>query len=79
MSSKYKSVIFVSCFSLMFLVTGIANTSMSLYMIPICEEFGFLRGQFSVVISLLGLTICAGALLFNPISKRIGFRAAIAP
>lgn len=77
MNKQYKWVICAVCFLIMFLSFGLAYTSISLYMAPICDAYGFLRGQFTVVISLVGLTMSAGALLFAPLAKRLSFKGTL--
>lgn len=67
-------MICVACFLICFMGYGLAYSSISLYTVSICETFGFSRGQFSVVMSLLSLSMSIGAFSYSKISQKFSLK-----
>jgi len=73
----YRWVIAITCFVTFFLVLGLGNSPHSLYIVPVTENFGFTRGDFSLVFSIItgaGLII---QLFYGVIVQRVGVRMVI--
>lgn len=62
------------CFLICFMGYGLAYSSISLYSVSICEAFGFSRGQFSVVMSLLSLSMSIGAFSYGKLSQKFSLK-----
>lgn len=73
-SSMKRWMICGGCFLICFMGYGLAYSSISLYSVSICEAFGFSRGQFSVVMSLLSLSMSIGAFSYGKLSQKLSLK-----
>ncbi len=53
---------------------GIFNSTLGVFVKPVCEELGFMRGQFTLYSSISTLVCVALMPLFGTLFKRFGFR-----
>ncbi|MFZ7120144.1 MAG: MFS transporter [Eubacteriaceae bacterium] len=74
----YGWYIVAGCFLILFAAFGIAYLSIGLYVNPICEEYQFLRGQFAITMSLIGIFIGAGSFFAGVIFKKFGIKPSMA-
>lgn len=72
--SMNRWIICGGCFLICFMGYGLAYSSISLYSVSICEAFGFSRGQFSVVMSLLSLSMSIGAFSYGKLSQKFSLK-----
>lgn len=73
-TSNYRWVIAIICFSLFFLVIGLGTMPHNLYIVPVTEHFGFTRGEFSLVFSIITIIGLLIQLLFGLLVQRLGIR-----
>ena len=74
MDSKYRWVIFFVCFLIFFAMVGLANAPFSLFIVPVTEYFGFTRGDFSLIFSIMTVVGVIIQLSLGAIIKRLGLR-----
>ena len=74
MDSKYRWVIFFVCFLIFFAMVGLANAPFSLFIVPVTEYFGFTRGDFSLIFSIMTVVGVIIQLSLGVIIKRLGLR-----
>lgn len=74
-NENYRWVIAGVCFFLSFMVAGLGNSPLSLYIVPITEKLGFSRGDFSLVFTLVTFTTMLIQLVFGFFVNRFGVRA----
>ena len=77
METKYRWVIFFVCFLIFFAMVGLANAPFSLFIVPVTEYFGFTRGDFSLIFSIMTVVGVIIQLSFGAIIKRLGLRLVI--
>ncbi len=74
-SSLFTPVLFAGCFILM---AGFAiRASFGVFQIPIAEEFGWLRSEFSLAIAIQNLAWGIGQPIFGAMAEKFGERKAI--
>ena len=74
-ASIFTPVLVVGC---MIILTGFAiRASFGVFQIPIAEEFGWLRAEFSLAIAIQNLAWGIGQPLFGAVAEKIGDRKAI--
>jgi MFS family permease len=74
-SSIFTPVLIVGCFIIM--VSFAVRASFGVFQIPIAEEFGWLRAEFSLAIAIQNLAWGIGQPLFGALAERFGDRRAI--
>ena len=73
----YSLVIALTCFVMLFFGAGLANSPASLYLVPVTEHYGFSRGDFSIVYSIVSIGMLISQLLFGALEKRVGVRVVV--
>ena len=71
----FTPVLIVGCFIM--LLSFAIRASFGVFQIPIAEEFGWLRAEFSLAIAIQNLAWGIGQPIFGAIAERIGDRRAI--
>ena len=74
-SSIFTPVLIVGCFII--LVSFAVRASFGVFQIPIAEEFGWLRAEFSLAIAIQNLAWGIGQPIFGALAEKIGDRRAI--
>jgi len=74
-SSIFTPVLIVGCFIIM--VSFAVRASFGVFQIPIAEEFGWLRAEFSLAIAIQNLAWGIGQPIFGALAEKIGDRRAI--
>lgn len=74
---NYGVIIILTCFVMTFVFLGLGNSTLSLYVLPVTEEFGFSRGGFSLIFSIVSLVGMATALFFGVLNKKLGIRLVV--
>jgi MFS family permease len=74
MTSHYRWVIFFVCFVIFFAMVGVAVAPFSLYIVPVTEQFGFSRGDFTVIFTIKTVVGVMIQLSLWTIIKRVGLR-----
>lgn len=74
-TSIFTPVLIVGC--IIILVSFAVRASFGVFQIPIAEEFGWLRSEFSLAIAIQNLAWGIGQPIFGAIAERIGDRKAI--
>lgn len=74
-ASLFTPVLIVSC--IIITVSFAVRASFGVFQIPIAEEFGWLRSEFSLAIAIQNIAWGIGQPLFGAISEKIGERKAI--
>jgi MFS family permease len=71
---KYRWVIFGVCFLIFFAMVGVAVAPFSLYIVPVTEQFGFSRGDFTIIFTIKTVVGVIIQLALWGIIKRVGLR-----
>jgi MFS family permease len=74
-SSLFTPVLIVSCVIIM--VSFAVRASFGVFQIPVAEEFGWLRAEFSLAIAIQNLAWGIGQPIFGAMAEKIGDRRAI--
>lgn len=74
-TSIFTPVLLVGCFIIM--VSFAVRASFGVFQIPIAEEFGWLRTEFSLAIAIQNLAWGVGQPIFGAVAEKIGDRRAI--
>ena len=64
----------ISCFVAFFVMVGMVNSTSSLFIVPVCDTYGFSRAAFSVTISLCSLGSAIINIFYGKIYQRFGIR-----
>jgi len=72
--SNYRWVIFGVCFLIYFALVGVANAPFSLYIVPVTQNFGFSRGDFTLIFTIKTVIGIIIQLSFGAIIKWLGLR-----
>ena len=74
-TSIFTPVLIVGC--LIIMVSFAVRASFGVFQIPIAEEFGWLRSEFSLAIAIQNLAWGIGQPIFGAMAEKIGDRRAI--
>ena len=74
-ASLFNPVLLVGCFIIM--ISFAVRASFGVFQIPIAEEFGWLRSEFSLAIAIQNLAWGVGQPIFGAIAEKVGERKAI--
>jgi len=74
-ASLFTPVLIVSC--IIIAVSFAVRASFGVFQIPIAEEYGWLRSEFSLAIAIQNIAWGVGQPIFGAISEKIGERKAI--
>ena len=67
-------MVLISCFVAFFVMVGMVNSTSSLFIVPVCDTYGFSRAAFSVTISLCSLGSAIINIFYGKIYQRFGIR-----
>ncbi len=70
----YGYIVAFSSILVMFAVWGLGNHPLSLYVVPLTEQYGFSRAAFSLVFSIINLFTAFGNLLFGTLDRKVGIK-----
>lgn len=74
-SKKYADGVIISTCIMLTAWVGIGYMTLSLYVVPVCEELNILRTQFMLVSSLVaGVSAVVNMFLFGPLAKAFGYK-----
>lgn len=73
----YGYVIAISCLIMTFFFVGLGNSTNSLYIVPVTEHFGFSRGGFSLIFSIISLTSLFTSLSYGGLVNILGIKRII--
>lgn len=76
-SKKNAWIVMVGCFLMCFVVLGVSNSPMSLFIVPVTEFFGFSRGSFALLFTLMSISGMVTQFFFGPLLKKLGIRTLI--
>lgn len=76
-SEKYKFIILGCSFCIFFVMLGMINSPSGLFIVPVCEEFGFSRSSFSFTLSLCTIGGMLINIFYGKIYNRFGLRKMI--
>ena len=74
---KYKFIILGCCFCIFFVVLGMINSPSGLFIVPVCEEFGFSRSSFSLTLSLCTIGGMLINIFYGKLYNRFGLKKMI--
>ena len=76
-SEKYKFIILGCSFCIFFVMLGMINSPSGLFIVPVCEEFGFSRSSFSFTLSLCTIGGMLVNIFYGKLYNRFGLKKMI--
>lgn len=71
---NYRLVVLGCCFAIFVTLSGMVNSTGSLFIVPVSEAFGFSRSSFSLTLSLSTVSGIFINLFYGKLQKRLGIR-----
>ncbi|NLF80009.1 MAG: MFS transporter [Clostridia bacterium] len=75
---NYRLVVLGCCFAIFVTLSGMVNSTGSLFIVPVSEAFGFSRSSFSLTLSLSTVSGIFINLFYGKLQKRLGVRLMVA-
>ncbi|BAE82652.1 MFS transporter [Desulfitobacterium hafniense] len=70
-------IVSFGCFLMCFVVIGVSNSPLSLFIVPVTEFFGFSRGAFTLLFTLMSISGLIVSLSFGALVNKFGIRALV--